>query len=278
MNLFIRLASWAAVASLTLAWGWAAEFTVPGDFPAIQAAIDAAKPGDTVVVHPGRYLEQIHVSKEVTVRSAGDAALGEIGYARAAATIIDSGGKSPAVTMEQGAILDGMTVTGAGKFDQADYNKHYAQRGENLPDERGAVGAGGGSPAISIAAPGMMVRYCNVHDNGHAGIGFTGDVEGSTIKNNQVYRNMGGGIGVADASGGTISGNRCWNNLRAGIGCRNSSPLIENNRCSENVRAGIGIREGYAGGAWQSLFQEPARAYWDEARLHWNRKYRPETE
>ena len=37
----------------------AATIHVPGDFPIIQAAIDAAKAGDTVLVHPETYKECI---------------------------------------------------------------------------------------------------------------------------------------------------------------------------------------------------------------------------
>ena len=38
--------------------GWAAERGMPGDYGTIQAAIDAAAPGDVILVQPGRYQEQ----------------------------------------------------------------------------------------------------------------------------------------------------------------------------------------------------------------------------
>ena len=47
---------------------------VPGDFPTIQAAIDAAMDGDEVEVHPGTYNETINfLGKAITVRSSGGA-------------------------------------------------------------------------------------------------------------------------------------------------------------------------------------------------------------
>ena len=43
--------------------------TVPGDFPSIQAAHDAARSGDTVLVAPGTYVGQITISKAITLQS-----------------------------------------------------------------------------------------------------------------------------------------------------------------------------------------------------------------
>lgn len=43
---------------------------VPGDYPRIQLAVDAATPGDTVLVGPGVYFENVIVSgKDITIRS-----------------------------------------------------------------------------------------------------------------------------------------------------------------------------------------------------------------
>jgi len=48
----------------------AATITVPGDFAMIQEAIDAATGGDTVLVAPGNYRENIiYYGKAITVMS-----------------------------------------------------------------------------------------------------------------------------------------------------------------------------------------------------------------
>ncbi len=80
---------------------------VPGDFPTIQAAIDAAVDGDEVEVHPATYNENINLlGKAITVRSSDGAGV----------TTIDAGGSGTVVTCNsrEGAdtVLDGFTITG----------------------------------------------------------------------------------------------------------------------------------------------------------------------
>lgn len=65
---------------------------VPQDHAAIQAAIEAARDGDEVVVGAGTYRERIRLKPELVVRSAGEDAMGKLGLKRAEATIIDGGG------------------------------------------------------------------------------------------------------------------------------------------------------------------------------------------
>jgi parallel beta-helix repeat protein len=131
-----------------------------------------------------------------------------------------------------------------GRFDQKEYQEHYATQGENLPDERGTVAADKYFPALAVPAVTAVVKNNIVCENGYPGIGCLGKGNASVISKNVVYRNMGGGIGISDGATPTVQGNRCYNNLRAGIGSRNSSALIVGNECFDNVRAGIGIREG----------------------------------
>lgn len=220
---------------------------VPKDHKTIQEAIDAARSGDVVLVEAGHYKEQVRLKERVTLKSAGDDTPGKVGLKRAEAVVLEGGGagaKGSAVVLADGATVDGLTITGVGVFDQKEYDKHYATQGENLPDERGALGADQGFPAVSISDVAAVLKHCIVHDNGHVGIGCLGKKNTSLLLNNIVYRNMGGGIGLADGAAATVQANRCFNNLRAGIGNRNSSGLLLNNECFDNVRAGIGIREG----------------------------------
>ncbi len=242
-----------AVVGLLCAEAKSATLHVPKQYKKIQSAIKSARPGDTVLVESGIYKERIRLTSGVTLRSAGDDSKGSQGLKRAEKTIIDGGGdkgSSPGVIMAEAATLDGFTVTNVGLFDETEWKKHHATRGEDLPDEQGAAGMKGNIPAVAVIGIDCVVTNNVVHHNGNVGVavvGTRGKICTSIIALNTVYRNMGGGIGVANGAQPIVRQNRCFENLRAGIGCRNASPLILQNECYENIRAGVGNREGSKG-------------------------------
>lgn len=223
---------------------------VPQDQKTIQAAIDASQSGDTILVAPGHYRECISLKPGIILRSEGDDGKGINGLKRAEATVIDGGGKeetAPGVVMAEGSTLDGFTITNVGYYDDNLWKKHFDSHGEELGDDEGSVQAEGTTPAISIQGVNCTVTNCIAHHNGDVGIGILGKENTKTaplITSNLVYRNMGGGIGVAEEAEPIIRGNTCNENLRAGIGCRKASPIIIDNLCFQNIRAGIGCREG----------------------------------
>ncbi|MCH7849187.1 MAG: right-handed parallel beta-helix repeat-containing protein, partial [Planctomycetes bacterium] len=80
---------------------------VPGDFPTIQEAIDAAVDGDEVEVHPGTYFETINfLGKAITVYSTDGPDV----------TIIDAQQTGTVVTCDSAegpdSVLEGFTITG----------------------------------------------------------------------------------------------------------------------------------------------------------------------
>jgi len=85
---------------------------VPDDYPTIQEGIDAANPGDTVMVEPGTYVENITISKDgIMLQGSG-----------ADVTIIDGGNSGSVIKMSgvSDVTISGFTITN-GLGDGEDY-------------------------------------------------------------------------------------------------------------------------------------------------------------
>ncbi|MGK0185972.1 MAG: Ca2+-binding EF-hand superfamily protein [Verrucomicrobiales bacterium] len=220
---------------------------VPQHYETIQAAIDEAETGDTILVAPGNYRERIALKPGILVRSVGQNGKGKLGLQRAEATIIDGGGEggdSPGVTMAEGATLDGFTITRVGGYDDDRWQKSWDEKGENQSHDH--IG-NFEKPGISISGITCKVTNNIVHHNGATGIAIRGE-EGKRcaplVSGNVCYRNMGGGIGSMIGSTATIDGNTSFENFYAGIGHNGADPVVTRNVCYNNVRAGIGVSEG----------------------------------
>src|SRR5262245_26174695 len=83
----------------------AVNLRVPQQFPTIQAALDAAADGDTVIVAPGTYVENLNITRPVTLRSS----------AGAESTTIDGGAIQPVIvavgTGAEAITISGFTIT-----------------------------------------------------------------------------------------------------------------------------------------------------------------------
>jgi hypothetical protein len=163
---------------------WAAsaqgiELHVPDDFPTIQAALDAADDGDTVLVAPGYYQERVRFPpREIHLRS----------LAGPAETVIDGDALGTVVTFEgspgMGAILEGFTITNG-----LDPDKWQA----------GGIHVGeGGSPVIR----GNVIRQNRGYGRGH-GISLEYALA-PLIEDNEIRHNRGGPGQSGGGGGGGI--------------------------------------------------------------------------
>jgi hypothetical protein len=214
---------------------------VPADQPTIQGAINAANNGDTVLIAPGTYYENINfMGKAITVTSSSGAV---------SQTIIDGGKKGNVVTFNNSegpnSVIGGLTL----------------QNGSDVSNSAlgGGIFVGSASPTII----GNLIQN-NTTCSGGAGIFvyFSSPViRGNIIRNNysaQCSGVIGGGIYLVGSGSAQIIGNSITDNSTApsgmggGIGLNGSgTPVIKNNTITRNI-AGNGS-EG--GGVWINAAQ-----------------------
>jgi len=230
---------------------------VPGDFPSIQSAIFAAQNGDTVLVSPGTYFEQINFQgKAITVASSSGPAV----------TILD--GESGFIPVAMGsneppeAVLKGFTIThgsnsGIELFDASPTIE------DNVITSNTDCGGIGGAGILLINSAAVIQRNTISNNDASCDSGSSGggiEVNGSNglakvqILNNIITGNVGpgiGGAGIAVEFGGAavIQNNTIQNNTTAGNGggilVSNSSTadIVGNVITGNSASAGAGIYE-----------------------------------
>lgn len=192
---------------------------VPADQPTIQAGINAAANGDTVLVSPGTYVENINFNgKAITVRSSNGPKV----------TIIDGGGIAPVVTFAtsetRSSVISGFTIQNGSSTLSSQYDGGgiYVSSASptiksNIIQDNTACSAGGGI-ALEFASP--LIQGNTISSNRQAGC--SGGVGG-------------GGISIGGASTAQVIGNKIENNTWSTAGGGGISlfaaglPLIENN-------------------------------------------------
>lgn len=196
---------------------------VPADQPTIQAAINAAANGDTVLIAPGTYFENINFSgKAITVTSAQGPA----------ATIIDGASSGPVVTFAASesvqSVLSGVTLQhGEGTF---------------------ASGYNGGGVHIQNASPTISGNVITNNTAGANGGGISVESGSPVIMNNTITNNgqipgssggLGGGLYISGMGAAMVIGNTVASNLEANgsggaIAVNVASPVIQKNTIRRN--------------------------------------------
>lgn len=128
--------------------GAATELRVPGDFPTIQAALDAAMPGDTILVDPGTYTENLQFNgKNVRLESTGGPGATTIQGVGGTTVDIGPGGAIVGFTVTGGTATfgAGMSVNGAGTVIAGNVFDGNQQGGGGFG---AAIGGNNSSPVI----------------------------------------------------------------------------------------------------------------------------------
>jgi serine protease len=233
----------------------ASTLAVPGQFATIQAAIDAAVDGDTILVSPGTYVENVNFgTKDVTVASTDGAST----------TVIDGGALTNVVAMHaepgESPTLRGFTVrNGLGYPEDGggiSTSGGPAVIEENIITGNATCGAGGGVAAEFSQA---VIRSNLIEANSQSGcsggpggggvfIGGAGSVSllDNTIRGN-VHGSFGGGVSLFAAGTPTIARNVISGNSGATQGggmyiVNRSEAQIESNVVAGNLsNEGAGI-------------------------------------
>jgi hypothetical protein len=158
---------------------------VPGGQSTIQAGINAASPGDTVLVKPGRYIENIDFKGKDIVVGSMFMATRDSSYI--SQTIIDGNKNGSVVTFKNGetekAKLCGVTVIGGDtlydpnqlpflivlSFGGGIYCKNVSPYLSHLIVERNSTDFDGGG--IHLEKSNSVIEYCVIRNNRASGIG-----------------------------------------------------------------------------------------------------------
>jgi nitrous oxidase accessory protein NosD len=217
---------------------------VPGEYPTIQTAIDAANPGDDIIVQKGIYKENIIIDKYINLTG--------IGWPE-----IDGGSREGNVNTVSIAYLgyragkiEGFIVTGGGLGPRG----HGIYIWDSSPELTNNKLTGNRHNSIGVHGKAAQTGNTRIHnnliyDNG-VGIG-NGLGSNAHIYNNQIYNNHMVGVGSRGGAMPRIEGNSIYGN-HIGVGTREpASPHIKGNQIFDNV-FGIAIGnmstfEPYAG-------------------------------
>jgi len=204
----------------------AATIHVPQDQPTIQAGINAANPGDTVLVAAGTYTENINFNgKAIRVVSASGPKV----------TIIDGGKLNTVVTFSSGettaSILRGFTIQNG--------------NATTVLGEGGGIAVEGSSPTIV----GNVITNNEACEGDGIGVGFGSPI----IQGNVISRNFdstcggigGAGIGIRGASSAKVLHNTISNNSTNSYGggiasWSGNAVLIKDNIITDNFAASNG--------------------------------------
>ncbi len=218
------------VLSFSLSLSNAATIHVPGDWPTIQQAIDAAAGGDTVLVAPGTYFENIDFSgKPIAVIGEKGPTVTIIDGSRSGTVVVFQSGEGSNSIVEGFCITNGDAVKGAGihcrNSSSPTIRKNLVIH--NTADWGGGIYCSGSSPLIE-----SNLVQANTAISG-AGIHCWADSD-ALIVNNIIIGNeadLGGGIesemSTPEIVNNTITENRA-NTSGGGIWCVGSDAPITN--------------------------------------------------
>jgi len=192
--------------------------SVPEDYPTIQAAIDAATAGSTILVASGTYYENLVVAKSLTLKGAGS----EI-------TIIDGGGTKTGVKITADSVnMSGFMIRNSGDGIHLYHcngvtvsdNKITSNKNDGIYVESSSDNTICSNTITSNSLDGLFVEFSNgntissnlITSNGYEGV-YLCYSSNNTVEGNTVTSHIDApAISLEGSDGNTVSNNTIWSN------------------------------------------------------------------
>lgn len=239
---------------------------VPRDYPTIQSAIDAVQPGEIIQVGPGIYMENLVISKPVTLIAKSFDEINPVNNT----TIIDGGTGATAILIPPGLtqmpVIRGFVIQNGGIGIQASSafiaeSNFFHSSGDLVAYQQGGGGvnrnnlyfkAGRNAIRLDNADRPLLIENSRILYSGETGIEISlqntlvpPSVVEIHIWNNMILGNKEDGIQFVDHPGEpqdtnrrfVIAGNLIANNARAGIGLMPNANTLEDYSGADTLEA-----------------------------------------